>query len=395
MTKKIISCISFVLLFYVSLIGVENVTGVFKEGKAFESFTGKVVGNGVRIRLQPDIDSYIVKEVDKDELLLVVGEDDHFYMVRPPNDIRAYVFRTYVLDNMIEGNNVNVRLKPDLNSPVITQLNSMDSVKGSISTSNSKWLEIDPPASTVFYVSKDYIVNIGSPDILQDNTKKQQEAKQLLSDAYLFSQAELKKTFQDIDFKSVKTKFEDIINNYQHCTKYVKEAKKTLEQLKEAYIQKKLIFLEDESCFNVNIQSHPNANIQPHSNVDIQPEVIVQDDFQIINQPTDKMLEWQHAEGLLFNEWLIENPDKSIDDFYNHAKENLVVLTGTIEAFSQPVKNKPGDFILRGNDGLPIAYLYSTQVNLQEKLGNRVTLILSPRPNKNFAFPAFYVLGIE
>ena len=55
---------------------------------------------------------------------------------------------------------------------------------------------------------------------------------------------------------------------------------------------------------------------------------------------------------------------------------------------------KPGDFVLRDGD-LPIGYLYSTQVNLDSLVGKRATLIVTPRPNNNFAFPAYYVLSVE
>ncbi|MEK7339256.1 MAG: hypothetical protein AABZ92_00910, partial [Verrucomicrobiota bacterium] len=58
------------------------------------------------------------------------------------------------------------------------------------------------------------------------------------------------------------------------------------------------------------------------------------------------------------------------------------------------VKNKPGDFILRDKD-IPLAYVYSTVVNLQDLVGKRVSLIATPRPNNNFAFPSYFVLDVK
>jgi hypothetical protein len=49
--------------------------------------------------------------------------------------------------------------------------------------------------------------------------------------------------------------------------------------------------------------------------------------------------------------------------------------------------------LLNGN--IPVAYLYSTQVNLNTLLGKQVNLQVSPRYNNNFAFPAYFVLGVE
>jgi len=58
------------------------------------------------------------------------------------------------------------------------------------------------------------------------------------------------------------------------------------------------------------------------------------------------------------------------------------------------VKNRPGDYILYGSHA-PLAYLYSTQVPLDQYEGQIVTLLASPRPNNHFAFPAYFILAVE
>src|SRR5689334_11520447 len=80
--------------------------------KAFIPFTGKITRNKVRMRNQAHLDAKIVRELNKGDMIVVVGENEDFYAVQPPPDIKAYVFRTFVLDNLIEGNKVNVRLAP-------------------------------------------------------------------------------------------------------------------------------------------------------------------------------------------------------------------------------------------------------------------------------------------
>jgi hypothetical protein len=65
-----------------------------------------------------------------------------------------------------------------------------------------------------------------------------------------------------------------------------------------------------------------------------------------------------------------------------------------VEAYASPVKNKPGDFIIRDKD-LPVAYVYSTQVNLQNLVGKKVTMIGIPRSSNNFAFPTFFIISVE
>ena len=79
-----------------------------KKTEVFKPFTGKVLANKVRIRTEPDLDSHIFRQVDKNELLLIVGENSDFYAVQPPKNTKAYIFRSYILDNIIEASRVNV-----------------------------------------------------------------------------------------------------------------------------------------------------------------------------------------------------------------------------------------------------------------------------------------------
>ena len=53
-----------------------------------------------------------------------------------------------------------------------------------------------------------------------------------------------------------------------------------------------------------------------------------------------------------------------------------------------------GDYVLKDKD-LTKAYLYSTQINLQDYVGKKVTVLVTPRSNNNFAFPAYFVLSVE
>src|SRR5262249_24708062 len=85
----------------------------------FKPFTEKIVRNKVRLRLQPNLESKILREFNKGDLLIVMADKGDFYAVKPPVDFKGFIFRTFVLDNVVEGNRVNVRLEPDLEAIVI------------------------------------------------------------------------------------------------------------------------------------------------------------------------------------------------------------------------------------------------------------------------------------
>ena len=103
---------------------------------------------------------------------------------------------------------------------------------------------------------------------------------------------------------------------------------------------------------------------------------------------------WDTVEESLYLSWSAFHTGKKLEDFYAEQLANASVLTGTVENYSHPVKNKPGDYILRGDDS-PAAYLYSTRVDLSAYIGKTVTVLVAPRPNNHFAFPAYYVLSVE
>jgi hypothetical protein len=85
-----------------------------------------------------------------------------------------------------------------------------------------------------------------------------------------------------------------------------------------------------------------------------------------------------------------------MQEYYDEQKAVATTISGILEAYSLPVKNRPGDFVLKDSArDLPVAYVYSTKLNLQDMVGKRVKLRGIERPNNNFAFPAYFVVAEE
>lgn len=347
----------------------------------FKPFTGKIIGDKVRLRTAPDLDSFIIREFEKDELVVVLGEKNDFYLLKPPADCKAYIFRSFVLDDIVEGNRVNVRLLPDKESPVIGHLSTGAKVEGKISEENGKWLEIDPPENTVFYVSKEYVEYLGGPELKEIKDKRKASVLKLLDSTNLLTQSELRKPYDEIDSQKIEENYKTIINEYTDFPKQVGEAQKALSMFQEKFLQKKIAFLEKKA----------NRMNQKASQKPVEM-AYKQDEKEIA--PPDRMKIWEPIEEALYLSWSAMHYAKTMDDFYADQRLKAFSISGILEAYPEAVKNKPGDFVLKEND-LPVAYLYSTQVNLQDYIGKRVTLSVSKRPNNNFAFPAFYVHEIE
>jgi hypothetical protein len=339
-------------------------------------FTGKIKGRKVRMRLRPDLDSRIIKELARNELITVVGEKGDFWAVQAPTGIKGYVFRSFILDNVVEGNRVNVRLEPSLDAPVLAHLSSGDKLENpSISPINPKWLEITPPENTRFYIAKEYIEYAGGPELKVQMDRRQSAAEQLLDTTSLISKTELRKSFEEVDFDRIVKGYNTVINDFNEFPELVEQAKEALAVFQEQYLHKRISHLESQTA----TASKPSFDTEK---------------FENIAMITDKMQHWKPIEEALYLCWANINDNKTQADYYEEQKLSAVEITGLVEPYNAPVKGKPGDFILRNKD-IPVGYVYSTQVNLQNLVGKHVKLIATPRPNNNFAFPAYYVMSVE
>jgi hypothetical protein len=343
----------------------------------FSPFTGKVKRTKVRLRANADLESPVVKELRKGELLVVNGKKGDFYAVEPPAGSKAYVFRSFVLDGVVEGNRVNVRFAPSLDAPIIAHLNSGDRIQGVISSLNNKWYEISPPSGTRFYVAKEFVESIGGPELKVQLDKRRNAAEQLLDAATLLSQVEMKKSYPQMEIDQIKHKYQAVMNDFNEFPDLVDKAKDAFNALQEEYTQRKISFLEDKADGKISGDDGKSFSFT-----------------ELALNPTDRMKMWEPVEESIYLGWASRNEDRSMDEFYTDQKQDAVRITGFVEPYSAPVKNKPADHIVKNGD-LPMAYVYSTQINLQEFAGKKVTLLVTPRSNNNFAFPAYFVLSVE
>lgn len=367
----------------------------------FQPFTGKVIGNKVRLRLSPTLEGQIVRELNKGEIYAVVAENQDYYGVVPKNELKAYIFRTHVLENRIEGNNVNVRSAPNLDAPVIAQLNAGDPIHIHPEESQGKWYAIDTPQSVHLWVAKDYIEKIGPVEYAEKYSARIAEASQLLATANLISQAEFRKPFQELDLDRITKNYERVLKDYKDIDDINEQAKLAIQTIQKEYCDRKIEFLENKAgraALEVKSLSAKLTNLNTH---DVSNEFQKTSDSPFANilqasKPTDKMLMWQPIEYAQFQSWAFQNDkeEATLQDFYQDEFLNSKTISGIVESFAKVVKSKPGDYVIT-KDGQTLAYLYSTHVNLNNYVGKFVTLKVAERDNNHFAFPAYYVLDIQ
>ncbi len=374
------------LMFCASLTAQEN------PDKAFDAFTGKVIGNKVRMRTSPDLDSHIICQCNKDDLLVIVGEENEFYSIQPTSTTKAYIFRSYVIDNVIEADRVNLRLEPNTEAPIIGKMQRGDKIEGRTCEKDPKWIEFTPPENVKFYIAKDYIEKAGNAEYAQIMKTRKEEATRLLNSAYFITQGECKKPFNEMTPHSAIKQFEAIVQEYSDFPAIVQQAKEGLSLLQDNYLQKKIAYLEEKSALSETEKQQLFSEISIEK--DKKDKIAKKASFWKRSIP-DKMKTWASIEDSLFQAWSTFHPEKEVDDFYEEQKANALSFSGTIQTYNLVSKSKPGDYLLKNKDGIPIAYLYSTQIDLEKYVGKEVSMQISPRPNNNFALPAYFVHIIE
>ncbi|MEM7174519.1 MAG: SH3 domain-containing protein [Chlamydiota bacterium] len=354
-----------------------------KKSRTFSAFTGKITGQNVRMRTQPVLDSDVICELAKGEYIVITGQKGDFYAVTPPSHLKAYIFRGFVIDGVVEGDRVNIRLAPSREAPVISRYNKGTLVPENISADHPKWLEIAMPSDTRFYIAKEYIEYAGNVELKETYEKRKSTVIQLLESTQLFTESELRKPFLEIDMEKISQKYGEIIDMYSDFPHHIVQAKKEHAKAHEKYLHLKIAHLEDKAAQAAD--QHTSPITAPNSDEQIATPAKI-----------DRMKIWEPIEQSFYLSWSKEHPSQSIDDFYTDQKfKAATTLRGFLAAYSdERIKNKPGDFIVKSRD-IPIAYVYSTRVNLQDYVGKEVTLLVSSRPNHRFAFPAFYVLEVQ
>jgi uncharacterized protein YgiM (DUF1202 family) len=369
-----------------------------KKAESFKPFTGKLTAGKVRVRAKADLESPIIRQMNKNDYLLVIGEENDFYAIEPLKDTKAYVFRSYILDGVVEANRVNVRLEPHIDAPIIAQLKAGDKVQGNVCPINHKWLEIAPPKGAKFYVAKEYVANAGGADLIVTMEKRKAQVEELLASAYINAEAECKKNYEEMAPQQAIEQFQNILRNFTDFPQAQARAKEGLALLKETYLNKKIAYLEAKAELSASAKQELLAKhkaekkeLLADTKVNVDPSIWKNRAFS----KKEGLSFWDTMEESLYLSWSAFNTGRSFDDYVAEQKANASVLTGTVERYTFDVKNRPGDFILRNEEDVPVAYLYSTQVDLDRFEGKSVTVLASPRPNNHFAFPAYFVFSVE
>lgn len=387
---------------------------------AKSSFTGKISGNKVRLRSAPHLDGSVIGELNKDDYVKVIGEQAGFFVVAPPSGMKMYVYRTYVFDQIVDANNVNVRLNPSLEAPIVAQLHAGDKVEGcKPSSQNPKWLEIDPPSTTKLYVAKEYVEKIGGEDFLQEQIAASEKASALLLASYKEAESEMKKDFAEMKLAPLMERMDKAAHSWSAMPEHKKRAEELKSLLEETQSKRKLAHLEAKAqsaseALEAKEKSALEEKLQYERRIKELEDALQNQKEQLIASLEAKAIEpaapvlvtqaarsdeaplskWHMVEDALQTTWLSKNQSATSEDYQKKQQEQAIVLRGIVSPYKASTKKAPGDFVLLVN-GSPAAFLYSPFIDLSVVTGKEISLTAVARDNHHFAYPAYCITQVK
>ncbi|MFH1063236.1 MAG: SH3 domain-containing protein [Candidatus Omnitrophota bacterium] len=185
-------------IFNILLIGCVFIFSSLANDSAFsreaenQVFTGIINDNSVNIRSGPGVNFEILRKMDKDELVLVLGNELDWYKLKLPRNSKAYIHNQFIKMGdtnygYINTDRVNVRAGKGTNFNVIGQLNANDLVE--VIDQDNEWAQIFTDINCFAWAHKDFVNNHGPASIYISKENVNQEAWKLLQQAKQFEQA--------------------------------------------------------------------------------------------------------------------------------------------------------------------------------------------------------------
>jgi len=350
-----------------------------------EPFTGKIIGSRVRMRLNPTLDGPILSELSSNDLVIVTGQIDDFYTVKPNASWKGYIYRAYVLDNIVEANNVNLRLEPNTNAPVLAQLQQGDHITGALCPDNNKWLEVELPESVCFYIAKTYITNAGDVSLYHKTQTRRQHLEKKVATLKESVQAEMHKPFRDIQLMPYLNELKEIAAQHEEFPLPAEQAQTIIKTIQEQYITLSQESPSDNSSTDVALETNEPQPIEEPVNPKT-PE----------NYQRLASFSLERQELTLIDQAIEAGRAANAEEFYANEKKQAQERKGQLIPYERTVKTRPGDFMLVDTKTkVPVAYLYSCSVDLAPFAGQNVRILVSPRPNHHYALPAYFVHSIS
>ena len=189
-------------------------------------FTGVVNGHDANARAGANLNYEIVTQLQKGDLVLVVGKWMQWLKIRSPEGTILWASAEYIQDGKVIANKLNVRSGANLKYNVICQLSREDEVEVVKTSEDGKWAGITPPEQAYLCIHEDLIDRKGGSDLYNAHSRRKAEVENKLSRVELKRELNMKKKPEEVPF-------EDLISEYEAIAKGYPEFEEELKMLVE------------------------------------------------------------------------------------------------------------------------------------------------------------------
>ena len=162
----------------------------------------------------------------------------------------------------------------------------------------------------------------------------------------------------------------------------------SIREIEQAYLLKKVAYLKRKRLFHLCVSrlKEEMALVADGPTSPPAPQLLASARAYWMEIEKNHYLKWRRDRGGEGDPYV----------FYKSQSVRSDTLKGVLEPYLRPVKEKPGDFVLLDKESRePIAYLYSTRLNLLDQVGQEVEVKGLHRPNNLFNHPAYFVWEID
>ena len=126
----------------------------------------QVTGDRVSLRLSPSIDGELLNRAMEGEEFLALSASNGWQEVIAPEYISAWVSSSYISNNIVLANKLNVRTGPNKNYGILTVISKDDVIEDKEVFND--WVKIKPPENTSIWISKQYLRDVQPESIIEE-----------------------------------------------------------------------------------------------------------------------------------------------------------------------------------------------------------------------------------
>lgn len=133
---------------------------------ATESFWGLINTDGVHIRADATVGAVSICQAGEGQVVEVVDSAYDWYKIALPEQAPVFVSGKFIKMNednqwQISGNNVNLRMKPDIGAPILGQVDKGTRIQ--VIKQEGEWYRIKPTVETTGWINRRFVDQTDAP----------------------------------------------------------------------------------------------------------------------------------------------------------------------------------------------------------------------------------------